>query len=271
FAALIWVGVGRGGRAPAVPVSTQLAAADAPAPRPEAVPLAVADRIIADDAPRAVQFVLDAPGARAVAVIGGFNGWDPAAAPLERVPGSTVWTTTVLLEPGRYTYAFIVDDSTWVLDPRAPRAEDQDYGVESAATRVGREGRRRPPSSPALPWRCWQPPPPRRSRGSMRSWTRSRGARSPPSSSSRATAGCPSSRSWTRRSRAWPSVRPAPASSARWHGSPSVSMPRVKRSARTRRPPRCRPAPRRSPPACRTARCASCAPPRPACLSPCRS
>ncbi len=139
FAALIWVGVGRGGRAPAVPVSTQLAAADAPAPRPEAVPLAVADRIIADDAPRAVQFVLDAPGARAVAVIGGFNGWDPAAAPLERVPGSTVWTTTVLLEPGRYTYAFIVVDSTWVLDPRAPRAQDQDYGVESSVLLVGRE------------------------------------------------------------------------------------------------------------------------------------
>jgi len=138
FAALIWVGTGRDGRSPGVPVNTPLAAADA-APRTEAVPLAVADRIIADDAPRAVQFVLDAPGARAVAVVGGFNGWDPQAAPLERVPGTTVWTTTLLLTPGRYTYAFVVDDSTWVLDPRAPRAPDPDYGVDSSVLLVGRE------------------------------------------------------------------------------------------------------------------------------------
>lgn len=139
FAALIWVGIGRDGRSPAVPVDTPLAAADGAAPRTEAVTLAVADRVLADEAPRAVQFVLDAPGARAVAVVGGFNGWDPVAAPLERVPGTSVWTTTLLLAPGRYTYAFVVDDSTWVLDPRAPRAPDPDYGVESSVLLVGRE------------------------------------------------------------------------------------------------------------------------------------
>jgi len=139
FASLLWVGTRVGDREPAVPVSAPLAAADAAAPPVESGPLAVADRVIADDAPRAVQFVLDAPGARAVAVVGGFNDWDPTAAPLERVPGSTVWTTTVPLAPGRYTYAFVVDDSTWVLDPRAPRAQDQDYGVESSVLLVGRE------------------------------------------------------------------------------------------------------------------------------------
>ncbi|MFO7262386.1 MAG: hypothetical protein DIU52_014640 [bacterium] len=138
LAALIWVGIGRDDGVPSVPVNAPLAAADA-APRAEAGALAVADRIIADEAPRAVQFVLDAPGARSVAVVGGFNGWDPQATPLERVPGTTVWTTTVLLTPGRYTYAFVVDDSTWVLDPRAPRASDPDYGVDSSVLLVGRE------------------------------------------------------------------------------------------------------------------------------------
>ena len=139
FASLLWVGTRGDDREPAVPVDAPLAAADAVAPHVDPGPLAVADRVIADDAPRAVQFVLDVPGARAVAVVGGFNDWDPAATPLERVPGSTVWTTTVPLAPGRYTYAFVVDDSTWVLDPRAPRAQDEDYGVESSVLLVGRE------------------------------------------------------------------------------------------------------------------------------------
>jgi 1,4-alpha-glucan branching enzyme len=100
-------------------------------------PVALLDR--SDDALRAVQFVLDAPGVRAVALVGGFNDWDPTATRLEQVPGTTVWTTTVLLPPGRYTYAFIVDDSTWVLDPRAPRAEDPDYGVQTSVLLVGWE------------------------------------------------------------------------------------------------------------------------------------
>lgn len=141
LAALLWVGVARRSvppeaplAGPVIPVGT---AGEAAPPVPGAV--AVADLAAADDGLRAVQFVLDAPGVRAVAVVGGFNDWDPAATRLERVPGTTVWTATVLLSPGRYTYAFIVDDSTWVLDPRAPRAEDPDYGVQSSVLLVGRE------------------------------------------------------------------------------------------------------------------------------------
>lgn len=139
-ASVFWVGIAREGGAPDAPVVAPLATTPSAGALAEAGPLAVADRVIAaDDAPRAVQFVLDAPGARAVAVVGGFNDWDPTMARLERVPGSTVWTTTVPLAPGRYTYAFVVDDSTWVLDPRAPRAQDPDYGVESSVLLVGRE------------------------------------------------------------------------------------------------------------------------------------
>ncbi|HEY8470191.1 MAG TPA: hypothetical protein VIL18_11140 [Longimicrobiales bacterium] len=141
LAALLWVGVARR----AVPPEARLAGPGSPigtageAAPPVRGPVAVADPVAADDALRAVQFVLDAPGVRAVAVVGGFNDWDPTATRLERVPGTTVWTTTVLLPPGRYTYAFIVDDSTWVLDPRAPRAEDPDYGVQSSVLLVGWE------------------------------------------------------------------------------------------------------------------------------------
>ncbi|HEX7089503.1 MAG TPA: hypothetical protein VF192_05165 [Longimicrobiales bacterium] len=141
LAALLWVGVARRSAPPEArlvdPAGPAGTAGEAASPVPGAV--VVADLTAADDALRAVQFVLDAPGVRAVAVVGGFNDWDPAATRLERVPGTTVWTTTVLLPPGRYTYAFIVDDSTWVLDPRAPRAEDPDYGVQSSVLLVGRE------------------------------------------------------------------------------------------------------------------------------------
>jgi hypothetical protein len=34
-------------------------------------------------------------------------------------------------------YAFVVDGSTWVADPPAPRGADDDYGVASSTILVG--------------------------------------------------------------------------------------------------------------------------------------
>jgi hypothetical protein len=82
------------------------------------------------------QFVLDAPRASRVSLVGDFNAWDDAATPLARVSSGGIWTVTVPLAPGRHTYAFMVD-GTVTLDPRAPAARDLDFGTPSSVVLVG--------------------------------------------------------------------------------------------------------------------------------------
>jgi predicted carbohydrate-binding protein with CBM48 len=82
------------------------------------------------------QFVLDAPHAARVALVGDFNAWDPAATPLARVSSSGIWTVTLPLAPGRHTYVFMVD-TVLTLDPRAPAARDAEFGTPSSVVLVG--------------------------------------------------------------------------------------------------------------------------------------
>jgi hypothetical protein len=91
-------------------------------------PVQVASTAADPEAAVPVQFVLDATAAASVAVVGDFNDWNASASPMQRLPGSGVWTTTLLMSPGRHVYAFVVDDRTWTPDPRAPRAADSDFG-----------------------------------------------------------------------------------------------------------------------------------------------
>jgi hypothetical protein len=89
------------------------------------------------EAPVAVQFVLDARRATSVSVVGDFNAWDGTAAPLVRDSISGVWSALVKVTPGRHVYAFLVNGSRWTLDPRAPRAKDSDFGTEQSVLIVG--------------------------------------------------------------------------------------------------------------------------------------
>jgi hypothetical protein len=91
----------------------------------------------ADASPVPTQFVLDAPRASRVALVGDFNAWNAAATPLARVTSSGIWTVTVPLAPGRHTYAFMVDGTVLTLDPRAPAAQDPDFGTPSSVVLVG--------------------------------------------------------------------------------------------------------------------------------------
>lgn len=90
-----------------------------------------------EEAPVKVQFVLDARRASQVAVVGDFNGWDGTKNLLERDSKTGLWTALVDVRPGRHVYAFVVDGSTWTLDPNAPRAKDADYGNEQSVMIVG--------------------------------------------------------------------------------------------------------------------------------------
>jgi hypothetical protein len=85
----------------------------------------------------AVQFVIVAPSAATVSLVGDFNDWSHSATPMQRAAGDGVWSVTVPLTEGRYRYAFLVDGSEWVADPSAPRAVDDDFGPPNSVVTVG--------------------------------------------------------------------------------------------------------------------------------------
>ena len=84
-----------------------------------------------------VQFVLLAPEASRVALVGSFNDWDDAATPLRRTATGGVWSVTVPLVRGRHVYAFVIDGSEWMADPAAPRAPDDDFGSPNSVILIG--------------------------------------------------------------------------------------------------------------------------------------
>ncbi|HEY8175327.1 MAG TPA: isoamylase early set domain-containing protein [Gemmatimonadaceae bacterium] len=87
--------------------------------------------------PRAVKFVLIAPQAARVALVGDFNGWDAAANPMMTQGVNGMWTVFVPLQPGLHTYSFVVDGAHFVADPTAPIAPDDGYGHKNSVVLVG--------------------------------------------------------------------------------------------------------------------------------------
>src|SRR5882762_11582619 len=89
---------------------------------------------------RAFQFVLVAPRATHISLVGDFNDWDASRTPMRRAGSEALWTAVVPLAPGRYHYAFLVDGARWLADPSAPVARDEDYGAPSSVVTVGAGG-----------------------------------------------------------------------------------------------------------------------------------
>lgn len=85
--------------------------------------------------PRPVQFMLVAPTASRVALVGEFNDWDPGATPMSRAPGGA-WHVALPLARGRHVYAFVVDGSAWVTDPQAPIAPEGWFGSRNSVMLV---------------------------------------------------------------------------------------------------------------------------------------
>jgi hypothetical protein len=84
---------------------------------------------------RPVQFMLVAPTASRVALVGEFNGWDPGATPMLRAPGGA-WHVAFPLARGRHVYAFVVDGNAWVPDPQAPLAPERWFGSRNSVMLV---------------------------------------------------------------------------------------------------------------------------------------
>jgi hypothetical protein len=104
---------------------------------------AVSSRLAGHDADASaalqpVQLVLHAPSAHTVRVVGDFTAWDASRGEMTRDPASGLWSVTLTLPAGRHVYAFLLDDSIWVRDPRAPIARDADFGRPGSVLLVGR-------------------------------------------------------------------------------------------------------------------------------------
>ena len=80
-----------------------------------------------------IQFVLVAPNAHSVAVVGDFNNWGLGDSALVATNHEGVWSVTAPVPAGVHRYAFLVNGKQWVADPSAPRATDDDFGMPSSA------------------------------------------------------------------------------------------------------------------------------------------
>ncbi|MBA3670687.1 MAG: isoamylase early set domain-containing protein [Gemmatimonadaceae bacterium] len=84
-------------------------------------------------ASESVQFVLVAPSARSVKVVGDFNNWGLGDTALVATNRGGVWSVTAPVPAGVHRYAFLVNGKQWMADPTAPRASSDDFGMPSSA------------------------------------------------------------------------------------------------------------------------------------------
>ncbi len=82
-----------------------------------------------------VRFRLYAPHARTVALAGEFNKWKVDETALTRQEDGT-WMAELALEPGTYTYMFVVNGKEWVPDPGADAYRDDGFGYKNSVLRV---------------------------------------------------------------------------------------------------------------------------------------
>ncbi len=78
---------------------------------------------------------LHAPEAHRVTVAGTFNKWKVDTNVLTKQENG-VWTISIPLKPGEYSYMFIVDGKAWVSDPNAESYSDDGFGNKNAIVRV---------------------------------------------------------------------------------------------------------------------------------------
>jgi 1,4-alpha-glucan branching enzyme len=83
-----------------------------------------------------VTLELDWPDAGSVHVAGQFNEWKADDIELEK-GADGIWRTTLTLEPGTYTYKFIIDGQDWVEDPANPDKVSDPYGGNNSLLTVG--------------------------------------------------------------------------------------------------------------------------------------
>jgi len=83
------------------------------------------------------QFIIIAPGASSVTLVGDFSDWDASRFQMEQVSEDGAWSITIPLTPGRYEYQFEVDGKQRVNDPTRPQSSS-DFGSPNSVITVER-------------------------------------------------------------------------------------------------------------------------------------
>ncbi len=68
--------------------------------------------------PEGIRFMLLAPGAKHVALVGSFNSWAKTATPMKIQTGG-LWSVVVPLKEGEHTFMYLIDGAQWVIPPQA--------------------------------------------------------------------------------------------------------------------------------------------------------
>ncbi|HEX6815801.1 MAG TPA: isoamylase early set domain-containing protein [Gemmatimonadaceae bacterium] len=97
----------------------------------------VASATARTDTVRIVRFVLVAPSASSVALVGDFNDWQRGATPLRPTGAAGVWAVSLPLPRGLHQYAFIVDGTRWTPDPATSTTVTDDFGTTTSVIAVG--------------------------------------------------------------------------------------------------------------------------------------
>ena len=83
---------------------------------------------------QSVQVEFKDPNAKAVAIAGSFNSWQPEATRMLRA-GDGRWVTELFLQPGTYEYLFVAD-GRWVPDPLGKETVPNPFGGVNCLLRV---------------------------------------------------------------------------------------------------------------------------------------
>ena len=97
----------------------------------------VASATARTDTVHIVRFVLMAPSASSVSLVGDFNDWQRGATPLRPAGAAGVWAVSVPLPRGLHQYAFIVDGTRWTPDPATSTTVTDDFGTTTSVIAVG--------------------------------------------------------------------------------------------------------------------------------------
>ena len=84
-----------------------------------------------------VLFILDAPAAKTVSLVGDFNKWNPAVHVLKRAEPGQPWEVRVDLQRGKmYVYDFVIDGKHWVPDPTVETKVEDGFGGSGSLLRL---------------------------------------------------------------------------------------------------------------------------------------
>lgn len=81
------------------------------------------------------EFILEAPDAGAVYVLGDFNDWEKSEANRLVKLENGEWAGHFTMKKGQYRYKFLVDDN-WITDPRNPAMEKNVFGTVDSVLQV---------------------------------------------------------------------------------------------------------------------------------------